>query len=430
LTDLSVTETLFVLLLFSLPFEQGLRGGDIVVVPPGPELWMPGYSFYFGFNLKLIFSLALFLLIIFDKKTNFKHLSFSHWLMLAFFSLSIISTFLAPDFYLALSGLIRIASIVWLYFLATQFLRKKRIQSYFQQLVIAFLLFFGIIGTVQFISQQPLGLFLEESLALEKYGYITTEGGFINRVSGLIGHPTFFASFLSLLVPIGLGISLHLIEKKMVNSLYFVISALACFLSLISVFGSFSRSGWLALALSIPFFIWQIQKRNKIRKLHLTTSIVAPVVLLILVFSPLFISRIASIEHIWTLGSGRVRLDLIQQAWLMIKDYPLFGVGLNHFTRVMNTQTSSPELIGFMYPVHNTFFLFFSELGILAGLIFIILIARELYRTFKKNLNNWINIGIWFGAFTFLINAQFHTLFNQDSTLELFVVLLAYLSLL
>lgn len=151
---------------------------------------------------------------------------------------------------------------------------------------------------------------------------------------------------------------------------------------------------------------------------------------MIVFFSPLFLSRIASFKHIWTLGSGRVRLDLIKQAWLMIKAFPFLGVGLNHFTQAMNIQDLPPELKGFMYPVHNTFLLFFAELGILAGVMFMLFVVWSLYRTFGKSFNNWINFGIWVGAFSFLINAQFHTLFNQDPTFDLLIVFLAYLSVL
>lgn len=430
LTDFGLVEVLFILLLFSLPFEKGLRGWSVQVVPPGPELWIPGYKFYFGFALKYIFAAALFLLTIFNKKKVFKQFSLSHWLITGFLVLSTISTFLASDFNLAFLGLIRVFSIVWIYFAARQLFRNKKIQKYFQKLVLAFLLFFGFIGIGQFISQQPLGLFLEDSTAFRAFGYTTTEGDFLYRVSGLTGHPTFFASFLSLLLPVGLGFSFSFIEKRKFKNLYFIISVIAALFGLIAVFGTFSRSAWIALGVSILFFVWKIYKKKKKSVFKLLVPIGLPVLLVLLFFSPLFISRLVSFKHIWTLGSGRVRLDLIGQSWQMIKAFPLFGVGLNHFTRIMNLQDLPPELKGFMYPVHNTFLLFLTETGVLAGLVFILFVVRNLYRTFGKSFRNWINFGLWIGAFTFLINGQFHTLFNQDPSLDLFIVFLAYLSLL
>lgn len=263
LTDFSVLETLFAVLLFSLPFEKGLRGWNVQVVPPGPEIWAPGYSFYFGLSLKLIFAVALFLLIVLDRKSGFKRFLFSHWLILSFLALSIVSTFLASGFDLALLGLVRIVSVAWIYLAATRLFRNKEIKKYFQKLALAFLVFFGFIGTRQFFTQQPLGLFLEDSTAFQAFGYLTTEGDFLYRVSGLTGHPTFFASFLSLLFPIGVGFSFHFIEKKRLHSFYFITSVLASLLGLVSIFGTFSRSAWIVLGVSVLFFVWKIYKMKK-----------------------------------------------------------------------------------------------------------------------------------------------------------------------
>jgi len=385
-------------------------------------------SFYFGFSLKLIFAVTVFLLIISKSKKLAKQVPVQFWFVSALFALSVISTLRAQDFNLAFLGFVRIASSVIIYISGTILFRDKKIRKYFRELTLAFLLFLGFIGTRQFITQQPIGLFLEDSLALRPFGYITPEGDFLNRVSGLTGHPTFFGSFLSLLFPIGIASSFVYIEKKQFKNVYFVVSVIASLLGLVSIFGTFSRSAWIALLVTTLFFVWRIYKVKKREVLKFITPMILPIVAMFVLFSPLFLSRIASFRYIWTLGSGRVRLDLIDQAWLMIKAFPLFGVGLNHFTRVMNLQNLPPELKGFMFPVHNTFLLFFAELGTLAGILFIVFVFWNLYQSFRKSLKSWVRFGIWVGAFTFLINAQFHTLFSQDPSFDLFIILLAYLS--
>lgn len=430
LSGANVIETIFVVFLFSIPFEKGLRGWAIQVVPPGPEIWAPGYSFYFGFSLKLIFAVALFLLIVFDKNYNFKQFLHSQWLILSFFALSLISTFLASDSNLAILGLIRIASVVWIFIAGRQLFKNRKIRGYFRKLLLAFLLFFGFVGTRQFLAQQPLGLFLEDVLAFRAFGFLTTEGESLFRVSGLSGHPTFFASFLSLLFPVGVGTGLFFIEKKRTKDIYFVLSVLTILAGLISILGTFSRSSWIALGVTFLFFVWRIYKSKKSIEFNLVASVIVPILATVLILSSLLISRLASAKYVWTLGSGRVRLDLINQAWLMIREFPVLGVGLNHFTQIMSMGDLPPELKGFMFPVHNTFLLFFAELGILAGILFLVFVIVSLYRTFGKSFNNWVNYGIWIGAFSFLINAQFHTLFNQDPTFDLLIVFLAYLSVL
>jgi O-antigen ligase len=121
-------------------------------------------------------------------------------------------------------------------------------------------------------------------------------------------------------------------------------------------------------------------------------------------------------------------LLLIAQAMEMIKDFPLFGVGLNHFTISMALHELTPEARGFLYPVHNTVLLFISELGIPAGLLFIIFVVQVFQNSWRISQKTWTKFGIWAGASTFLINSQFHTLFNQDPSFDMFIVMLAYLT--
>lgn len=430
---LSLTKSIFATLLLSLPLERGLRDWIIEVVPSGPESWIPGYSFYIGFSLKFILFTILLLLIVVSKEKFpqiVKEIKIQ-WVLIAFMLMSIISTLFAENINLGLLGVIRIVFFVGLYLVSVRFFTHSDLKRHFPKLIVLFLLFFGLLGSWQFLNKQPIGLFLEDLGSSGLFGYMTTDGEKLYRVSGFTGHPTFFGSFLSLLIPVGFGFILNLLERKKTHGAGFYLIALAVFLGCMALFATFSRSGWIALTVGILLFLWRIQKTNKkIFHFKVLASVIIVVGIFITLFGPLVFSRLFSFSDILSIGNARGRINLIQQAGIMIKQLPFFGVGLNHFTKIMARQDLSLEAKTFLYPVHNTFILFFSEIGIPAGFLFLTFVGISLYKTWNVAKKGWVNFGIWVGAFSFLINAQFHTLFSLDPTLDLFVVMLAYLSIL
>ncbi|MPN02901.1 hypothetical protein SDC9_150122 [bioreactor metagenome] len=111
----------------------------------------------------------------------------------------------------------------------------------------------------------------------------------------------------------------------------------------------------------------------------------------------------------------------------MIYQNPL-GVGLNNFTTELVKYNIPPSLYGFIVPVHNTFLIFFTELGIPGGIIFFVFLFSIFLKNFHKNKKNIINYSIWIGILTFIINSQIHPLFNLDPTFDLLMVILAYYS--
>jgi len=167
-------------------------------------------------------------------------------------------------------------------------------------------------------------------------------------------------------------------------------------------------------------------KLKKDTKMFLIGGLI--VVIGIVCYGSLILFRAHSLKYMWTLGSGRGRLPLMKHSLVMIKNNPILGAGFNHFTSEMIDQGVEDKHRAFIYPVHNTFLLFFSELGIPAGVLFIIFLMTTLFYSRRKINKDWIDYGIWIGVITFIINAQFHTLFSQDPTFDLLMVMLAYLS--
>lgn len=411
---------LFYALLIAIPFERGFRGFNIQVVPPGPESWIRGFELYFGITPKLIAILTLFLLMLNQSWRAKKKARVINWLLVTLLTWSLLSSFVSYQPQLALWGWWRLLMAGWLMVISQVFFRSPEHRKFFIKYLVTALLFFGIIGSLQFILKQPLGLFLEDQLNLVPFGRLTNESNLLYRVSGLIGHPTYFASFISLLFPVSLaGLLWSKGNKK-------TLMAVASLLGFISIFGSFSRSSWLALLLVGLSFSWRWLKK-KVKKSLMIKLLLVNIVGFLVVFSGLLQVRISSFKYIWSLGSGRGRLVLIKEAGKMIKDNPVWGVGLNHFVKVMRDSTSNPEVLGLLYPVHNTFLLFFTEIGIIGGGLFLLMVLQVFYLSYHKALKTWQGVGVLVGGLTFLVNAQFHTLFNSDPSLELFMIMLGFL---
>ena len=411
---------LFYGLLLALPFERGIRGFNIEVVSPGPQEWIRGFQIYFGITPKLVASLSLFLLMLSEKWRARRKSIWINWLMIGFLGIALLSSFKSSQGNLAMFGWWRLLEAIWLMVIGQHFFMKQKNKEFFVKYLVSGLIFFGLIGSLQFITKQPLGLFLEDQLQRVPCGRLTNESNLVYRVSGLVGHPTFFASFLTMLFPAAV---LGLIWGK--KKLMYAVAAL---LGFVAIFASFSRSAWLTviiMGILISFRWWMHGKKIKFN-LVVKIALVNVFGFMVL-FSGLLQLRIKSFDYIWSLGSGRGRLVLIREAGKIIRQFPVFGVGLNNFVKVMRDGSNNPEVLGLLFPVHNTFLLFLSELGILAGSIFIIFMISVLVKSYKKAFKVWQNTAVWMGVVSYVISAQFHTLFGSDPSFELMMIMVGYL---
>lgn len=433
LFGIDLYQSLYYTLLLSIPFERVIRSWLITVVPLGPEAWQPGYDYYFGFSIKLIVAIALFLLIVLRKKPgkiNWK-INNINWVLVIFFASSGLSTLLAFRFDLAITGFFRLWLAIWLFFISRQFLSQPETRNNFFTFLISSLLLFGVVGSLQFINRQPLGLDMEDISRQAPFGFLTTDEDEIYRVSGFMGHPTYFGSFLSLLLPVAVGMFFQETTESSGLSKAALISGIAIVVGFIAVVGTFSRSAWLVVVMITLAFAIKARKlthKQAIKRKKPLMVIGAGIALVTVVYGSLILARAGSLRYVWKLGSGRGRLILIRQSLTMMKNNPIFGAGINHFTHEMMNQGVSEEHRGFIYPVHNTFLLFFSELGIPAGLAFATFVGVLIINLRKKVIDNWLNFGVWVGAITFLINSQFHALFNRDPSFDMFMVMMGYLA--
>ncbi len=438
LFDFSIKEVLFIVTMFVFSFEKGLRGWDLTVVSQGREWWMHDFTLYFGLSLRTVLIFTLFLLFVpelndlFKKKFS-RNVNCIFYCLALFLIFSLISTVISSDYFLSFFGFIRIIQAVCLFSISIIIFDKKQFRSYIFLMLSLVIFTNGFIGVQQYINSGPIGLFLEDGLGYGNKGYFTTDGvETLYRVSALIGHPTFFASYITMLISTGIGflVSFFKGENETLLRSFLVISL---FLGLFAVYATFVRSSWFTIIFLILgftlFFVFNNKNFfNKISKTYYTLF-VSLILLFLLFFGRTFWLRILSSTNFISDGSGVVRISLVQEAIKMTKSFPFFGVGLNLSPRMMNEQTLlQPELRGFMFPVHNTFMLFFAEIGVPATIFFILFLAKILLFSFTIVKKNILYFGIWLGVISFILNAQVHTLFNQDPSFDLLFLFLGFLT--
>lgn len=427
----NLLESLFLLCLNLVWLEKSLRGTNLIVVPQGFEPWMSDYSIYFGLSIKLILVTCMLIIIVFEKAKTTQNKT--DMLMILMLLLGSISVLLAPDFLLAFSGVVRIYSAVGLYFISLFILRSKSLKSYVVISLMAVFAFQAAVGTYQLLSSNQLSIYLNDAFGLRRTGYFTSDGPSIFRATGLVSHPTHFGALMTILLPFVCWKLLDSFKKYRATRTIdqFVVAMLLLLVFImggLAIYGSFSRSAWIiSMLIIVTFFLLKIKEQSKKIKQKLGLFFVSSLLLLTTLL-PNFQERIATIPNFITTGSGKVRMLLIQESFFMILQHPLFGVGPNHFVRAMDQRDLVPELRGFMFPVHNTFLLFASEMGIPMVTVFIIIISISLMKlkSSQNPKNNFERITIYTAIVSFVISSQFHALYNQDPTFELLFIFLAW----
>lgn len=411
----TLIESTFLTLLVSLPFENSIRQW---LIYNNPNLF-DHYSLYFGITIKLIFGLLLLLFLLIPKNRKlFKKPSFSKnsILLSVFFILATFSSLFFRNGNITIfMGYVQLILALLYYYFASIYFALPHKKNIFYVYVIALVIFSTTLGLMQFIKQSPTGKFIELTPSFAKStGYVTTDGKAQYRIAAFISHPVYFGSFMSILIPIVIGIFL---KKKQFRFLPIIL------LSILVLLETLSRSAWINLIIILLLFYFY-QKNHpislpqiKVSKaiIYSLTSLVA--LLLIITIIPSLITRFNSIPNLLSdqFGSLYSRLNLARASIKITANYPLFGVGLNGFT--FQNQSAPP---------HNTFLIFFSELGIPATIVFIIFVFRSIMPHLDPRKYQPISFGIWLSLITFIVSSQFHPLFNIDPTFDLFMLTLGF----
>lgn len=383
----------------------------------------------FGFDLSClrIFILILFFFWFFCKRPFFP-MNLQTICLILFLLISSFSVLIAENHSWALRKLLFFASIFPLYFLVSNLTDNwLKIRKIVSVLVMAGGLI-ALIGLLQFLTQFVFGLekvydfwawnivpifsgFNFGALILAYPSWLVNlNGQTIMRSFSIFSDPHMFSFYLGLIIPLGIAFSL----KKPKRKLWIVISCLL-FCALLM---SFTRGAYLAIIITFLILAGLVWKYLKAKK----TALILCLSLLI------FIIPITPIAHRFYSsfdleeGSNLGRLEMWQNAGMLGQKHFWQGIGLGNYSLFVNQE------LEYRNPAtaHNLYLDLFSELGIFALIIWLVLILGTIWQlgTDPGKGQCLIKIGLIGSLSYFFIHSFFETSIYNPVVLALLMVVL------
>ncbi len=314
-------------------------------------------------------------------------------LLLGIFVLvNILSIYNTTFGYAGIQGLSKIFQYLLLFLIAIDYMDKP---SFFERVIYLSLIVSGIIA-IDGVIQYFLGFDL---IRHRNMGIVDGK----NRMTASFEHPNDFGAYLTLIIPLFIGVAIFGKMKKKARFLYFAaISLLFICLAL-----TYSRGAWIGVLAGIVF-LSLVNKRRLV-----------PIIFLLFLISLFFIpsSFQNRAKEIFALknGSNQERIMIWQGAIKMIEVHPIIGHGVNTFC-VNYPNYSLPESNGRWY-AHNCYLQMAGEIGLLGLSVFLMTMLglfinrlRALKRLRDGNRKVML-AGILSGLFGFLIHSFVDTNF-------------------
>jgi O-antigen ligase len=301
---------------------------------------------------------------------------------------SVLSTAVTVDKTHTLYGIVALAKALMLYFVVANSINSEREARFvFNSLVIGLILAASLylVQSVFHVS------FLATGELRQLAGGAEALGGNI-RPGGTLGHPNaasgYFAGMLMVALA-SLGVRQSILQR--------VIVLCAIFLGSWALLMTFTRTGWIAFASGFLCLVAVgLKKRVFGGAFFAAVLCLAPIG--VMLWGGLVKERMTT-----NLETYDSRIPLIKQAFYIIGQHPIFGIGANAYGDVVYKYV--PEDMGavWMYTVHNGFLYHWVELGILGFLAFLWLLfslGREAWALLGAEERAVRAMGL--GAFAFL----------------------------
>ncbi|HYV33470.1 MAG TPA: O-antigen ligase family protein [Candidatus Limnocylindria bacterium] len=267
---------------------------------------------------------------------------------------------------------------------------KTDIKGLFIKFFVIFSSFESLLALWQFRIQTSVGGVLHKlgesvlSPDLPGVAKIVSSGTTLIRGYGTFPHPNLLSAFLMVGVLMALYLLLRSTDLK-----YRIIYSLAILINILGLTVTFSRASYLALAIGLiiffGFIFWRhsegvqptegYQIRNSLGGLRLNPLIIVlfSIFISFLIFRP-YLSTRATITD--TAATERALYSKI--GLQMVKQNPIFGVGVGESVLKMNQYSQVNLLPWQVQPIHNYFLLAAAELGIPGALILIFIFLWHL----------------------------------------------------
>jgi O-antigen ligase len=238
-------------------------------------------------------------------------------------------------------------------------------------------LFQSSLGIYQAIVGRPLGLRMlgETNSAVRQL-----IGGRLSiRPVGTFWHTNQLGMFFGLALPVIGALLLVRIDPRMKLG-----AVLAVSLGLVTDGFTMSRGSWVGLLIStlllLAFGFWRRILSGRLVFLGLTWLLLV-FLAINLATNSVVILRLTSDDA----GSAASRIPLMRGALTIVRDYPIFGSGLNNYQDTIRPYDVSGEFTetGYLPVVHNIFLLLAAETGLLGLIAFLCLLAALVWRGFR-----------------------------------------------
>lgn len=231
------------------------------------------------------------------------------------------------------------------------------------KLLAANVLFLGILAIFQFIKQGSVFnnylFFGEQPYSNLTWGVAKEYVFGASRIPayGLFRHPNIFGGYLSIIL-------LWVFSRYKDGQVF----KFAFYLGLAALLLTFSYVAWAGFILGFISFLYigHYKKGSYLKKKQNVTYMFLILFFIVNSLTPFFVyfTREASFYR---------RGNLLNTSLLVIKKFPLFGIGPGSFV------SHADELL-FMQPVHNIFLLVFSECGVFSLVLFMVLLMQGLFK--------------------------------------------------
>jgi O-antigen ligase len=233
------------------------------------------------------------------------------------------------------------------------------------------------LGIYQAIMGRPLGLTMlgETNLAVRQ----VIGGRLTIRPVGTFWHPNQLAMYLGMVLPVIGALLMVRIDPRMKFA-----AALTVSLGLGAVVFTMSRGNWIGLFLStvllLVFGFWRRILSGRRVFLGLTWLLLVLLAMNLATGSAIIL-RLTSDDA----GSAASRIPLMRGAVAIVRDYPIFGSGLNNYQNTIKSYDVSGEFTdtGYLPVVHNLILLLAAETGLTGLIAFLWLLAALAWRGFR-----------------------------------------------
>lgn len=355
-SDLSNWDPLvFLLILLSLPTQVGLH------------FW-PDFSFVSGVRVDYlsptlyltdILIIALFLVCFLNKKINFK----INIYFLFFYCLLLLGALLSKNIPAAIFGIIKLSEFIFLGFYVY---KNVRVSRTFLNVLSLDLIFESLLGILQFLNHASIGgifyYFGERTFSSTTPGIANASinGALILRPYATFPHPNVLAAFLLT------GITFLFFFAKTKTRLEKYFFAVTIIISSACLILTLGRVAILGFGFLILFRLTEALKNKSKHGVVLICGLIIVCFAVLLPYLGRFNLRLTD-------ESVMQRETVAKASLKMIENHPLFGVGINNFLIELPNYTRSAGYF-YLQPVHNIFLLAFSQIGLIAGLMFITLL--------------------------------------------------------